>query len=341
MPKEIPVVYIFHGDDMFSMERAVEKMASALGDSGTAELNLAHLDGKTARFDEIRAVATTMPFLAERRLVILTNPLSHLSNEKTQKNFCAFLNELPPSTALVLLVEDHARNKMRQGKWEVVWDVLKKSHWLVKWQQKTKQKVLITEFRQPSSVGAMSVWIHKQAEQAGGKFSQEAAQTLAGYVGNDTQLASLEIEKLLTFVNWERQVETKDVEKLTVSERQVSVFDMVDAMALGNIQSATQLLQLLLEQEDPFMVFGMIVRQFRQLIMAREILDEHGDASQIQKELGGPMFVIKKLDQQARRFTAIELAEIYHRLLDLDQGIKTSKVTPDLGMNLFVAQIGR
>ena len=342
MAKEKPVVYIFHGDDVFSMEGAVGTMTAALGDEGTAELNLTRMDGKNARFEEIRSVALTMPFLAERRLVILSNPLARIRHDDSdeQKKFCAFLDEIPSSTGLVLLIEDHTRNKKIDGQWEKVWEVLKKTHWLMKWQEKTKQQALVVDFRLPEG-RAMNTWIQKQAQEAGGKFSVEAAQALAGYVENDTRLATLEIEKLLTYVNWERPVEARDVERLTVSERQVNVFDMVDELALGKIQSALQLLQKLLEQEDPMMVFSMIVRQFRYLIQAREILDEGGGAAQIQKELGILRFVAQKLEPQARGFTADELADIYHRLLDLDEGNKTSKVTLDLGMNLFIAEMSR
>jgi len=342
MSKEKPVIYIFHGDDMLSMERAVEKMVAALGESGAADLNFTRLDGRTARFEEIFTVATTMPFLAERRLVVVSNPLNLISNHSSneQKKICASLDQVPPSTALVLLVEDHAKNKNIKGHWQSVWDILKESHWLLQWQKNTKQQVLVTEFRLPVG-GAMNAWIQEQAQAAGGAFSPGAAQVLAGYVGNNTRQAALEIEKLLAYANWERPVEPRDVERLTVVEREVSVFDMVDAMAMGNLQAAARLLQDLLEQEDHFMVFGMIIRQFRQLVQAREILDEGGSTVQVQKEIGVPMFVAQNLERQARRFTMDELVEIYHRLLELDEGMKTSKMTPDLGMNLFIARMGR
>lgn len=340
MSKEKPVIYIFHGDDLYSMERAVEKMVSAMGDPATASLNYTRLDGKTASLEQLHAAANAMPFLAERRLVVVSNPFSHISNQNTgeQKNFCAFLDRVPPSTALVLMVEDRIKNKKVNEQWQSAWDVLKESHWLMRWQRDSGQRVLVTEFQLPSG-GAMSAWIQKQAQEYGGTFSASAAQTLAGYVGSDTRQAMREIEKLLAYVNWERPVEPRDVKQITVVAQEASVFDMVDALAMGSLQPAARLLQDLLEQEDPLMVFGMIIRQFRLLIQSREILDEGGGAAQIRKELQVLNFVAQNLERQAARFTLTQLLKIYHRLLDLDEGFKTSKMPPDLGMNLFIAKM--
>lgn len=341
MSKEKPVVYIFYGDDQYSIERAISDMSAGLGDSTMVDLNMVRLDAKAVGMDGIYNAASTMPFLADRRLVVVSHPLTHFTTEDSKKRFLTFLEKMPATTALVLIVEDQWKNKKNNhGQWEVFWETMRPNHWLMKWAAEKKERVLIKSFQQPGK-GAMNGWIQREAKDRGGEFSGPAAQTLALYVGNDTRLASLEIEKLLTYVNFERPVEIKDVELLTTSIEQSNVFGLVDAMAMGDLRTAMNQLQIFLESEDVFMLFGMVVRQFRQLIQTREILDEGGDSSQVQSYLGGPKFVAEKMEKQARRFTLQKLLTIYHRLLILDEQLKTSQVEPALGMSMFIAELGQ
>ena len=91
-----------------------------------------------------------------------------------------------------------------------------------------------------------------------------------------------EIEKLLTYVDFKAAVETADVKNLTASGLQSNVFDLLDAVSEGNPAMAVKNLEGLLEQSDPSNLFYLLVRQFRLLLQAREILDEGGSVSNIQ-----------------------------------------------------------
>ena len=87
------------------------------------------------------------------------------------------------------------------------------------------------------------------------------------------------------------------------------------------------------------MLFGMITRQFRLLLLAREYLNEGGNAAQIGAGIGVHEFVGKKLGQQVRLFTQDDLEKIYHFLLDTDASIKTGKVADVLALDLLLAGI--
>jgi len=340
MKPESAVVIIFHGDDVYAMSQKVEAFTQSLGDPAMVDLNTARLDGRSASDEEIRMAASSMPFLADRRLVVLTHPLAKLNTPSARERFTSFLDSLPPTTAFVMLIEDTYRNKKVNGEWQVVWDVLKDSHWLMKWTSTTDQKVSISEYRLPTGAG-MRAWVQQKAVELGGAFHPAAAQTLADQIGNDTRVATLEIEKLLTYVNFARQVEEDDVLLLTAAVHQTNVFDMVDALGQGDERKALRLLQELLEQEDPFAVFGMIARQFRLLLQTREVLDEGGGLDLVQKELGTARFVAEKMATQARRFSLQRLENIYHRLLDVDEAVKTSQMDFDLALELLVTEINR
>jgi len=117
------------------------------------------------------------------------------------------------------------------------------------------------------------------------------------------------------------------------------VFDFVDALSNGNGKSAQHLLHRLLETEDPFSLWGMVVRQFRLLIQAREILDGRGNQNDVARALGGHPFVAEKATQQAGRFSIESLEAIYRKLLKIDEGVKTSQITLDLALDALVVEL--
>lgn len=334
MADEKPIVYIFHGDDDYAMKQAVDGLYNQLGDASVADMNTTRLDGRQDKEDAIRTAAATLPFIADRRLVILTHPPVHLKEDAAKEHFIPLLNSLPPSAALVLLVEDQRR--FRAGSWH--WEVISTKHWLRKWSKDNPKRAFIKAFSLPRQ-SEMPGWIMKRAAEQGGEFSREGAQELSSLIDNDTRIASQEIMKLLTYVNFDRAVTAEDVDHLTAFSGNLNVFDMVDALALGSEQKAMALLKGLLEQEDPISLFFLITRQFRLLIQAREILDEGGGEAQLRKELSLPGFVAQKLTSQARRFELQHLMKIYHHLLEIDVWIKTGQMPTDLALELFVAEM--
>jgi DNA polymerase-3 subunit delta len=158
-------------------------------------------------------------------------------------------------------------------------------------------------------------------------------------VGTDTRQAAQEITKLLTYVNWSRPVTAADVEALSPLTAEPDVFAMVDALAAGKIGRAQRLLHRLLEAQDAFSTWGMIVRQFRLLLLAREVLDDRGGEPEAVKAMGVPLFVARKALGQARGFTMPRLEAIYHKLLEIDEAAKTGRMPLDVGMDILLVEL--
>ncbi len=70
-PNEKPVVYILHGDDPVEIEKFIGALVARMGDPTLVELNFSRLDARSTSESELRTAAMAMPFLAERRLVVL------------------------------------------------------------------------------------------------------------------------------------------------------------------------------------------------------------------------------------------------------------------------------
>jgi DNA polymerase-3 subunit delta len=185
----------------------------------------------------------------------------------------------------------------------------------------------------------MTGWIVNETKSQGGTIEPAAAARLAEMVGVNTRQAGQEIAKLLAYVNWERQVRVQDVEAVSIVTAEESIFDFVDSLSSGDGKSAQHLLHRLLENDDAFSLWGMVIRQFRLLLLAREVLDSRGGKEEVAQALGVHPFVAEKTAGQARRFTLPVLEQIYHRLLEIDEGAKTGQVTLDLALDTFVVEL--
>jgi DNA polymerase-3 subunit delta len=271
-----------------------------------------------------------MPFLAKRRMVVLKHPLARLNSPSARQKFLAQLEKIPSTTALVL-VEYKLLTEEKDRKRNAL-------HWLERWAREAGERVYLRAFPLPKGP-AMARWIQDQARAGGGQFTPRAAAMLATLVGDDPRLADQEIEKLLTYVNYHRPVEPEDVQSLTADTGQGDIFAMVDALASQDGRRALAMLQRLFEEQDPFSIFGMIVRQFRLLLLAREVMDGGGQVGDIARELRMPPFLADKIGSQARHFSMPLLESIYHRLLDLDEAMKTSRVQPGLALDTLVVAL--
>jgi DNA polymerase-3 subunit delta len=333
MAEGTPVVYIFHGEHEHAIARTIAGLQSRLGDPSTAEMNTTWVNGRSPSFmGPLENATRAMPFLSDRRLVVLTDPLGSMKSPTERDKFIALLKNIPETTRLVIvvprpLVDPRSR---RKGK----------LHWLEKWAQEKEQqgKVYLREFHLPKG-SEMTDWIHTQAQEAGGSFSPQAAAMLASLVGDDTRAAEQEIEKLLAYVNFDRVVEAEDVEKLTAYVAEASIFEMVDALGNQDGHKALRLLNQLLENDDPLRIFGMVARQFRLLFLTKELAGAGQRKDLIARQLGVPGFVAEKMMNQSRHFSQATLARIYHRLLEVDEAIKTGKIDGELALHTLVASL--
>ena len=333
-----PSLILLQGDDSIRVKELLAGYVAALGDESMAQLNTTRLNGEGLSLEALAADAGTMPFLAERRLIIVENARPWLGKFKKeeQEKVLALFEGLPETTLLVLQVED---GLVRKGR-ERFWEHQKSYEWLLKWVEahKALARVEICTLPDESEMGA---WILRQAKARQGAFRPDAARLLAAYVGNDTRRALLEVDKLLIYAGPSRQVEPADVMLLTAQEQEGNIFEFTDALGERNGGKAMRQFRLLSDASDIVELAPMIHRQFRLLIQAREIKDEGGRAADIQKQLGVLPFIAEKLNTQANRFTMPQLVGIYQRLVDIDEAMKTGGMPGDVAFELLIADLTR
>ena len=320
---ESPSVLILHGNDEFAIAAAIDKLCAGLGDPATADMNIARFDGRLGLdFEALNTAVNAAPFLAPRRVMVLVHPIAAFPSAPARKKFIDLLEKAQPTTLLIL----------------VEYDELKRDHWLLKWASQAGGRAGVHVYNMPRR-WEMPRWVEAEAKKQGGKIEPDAAARLSEMVGEDTRIAAQELTKLLTYVNFERPIRLLDVEKVSLVSAQASVFELVDALGQNDGKKAQRVLHQLLEDEEAFELWGMVIRQFRLLLQAREMLDERASAAEVQKALGLHEYVVQKVYNQAGRFSMTALESIYHKLLEIDEAAKTSQVPLDLALDTLIVEL--
>jgi len=331
-----PRFYLLHGPDEFGSAEFVGALKDKIGDPAMASLNTTIFDGRAVTLSDLRGACDALPFLSPRRLVIVESWLTKLltkgeeddgeaaaapiAAKETLTALAEYLPTLPETTALVFVEkrEIPERNPVLKAAAGGEWG-------FVKFFDVPKGEALVR-------------WTQARARQAGGEFTREAAQALAT-ADPDPRALDNEILKLLTYVDFARPVEVADVETLTPAGGEAKIFDLVDAIGQRRGPPAMRELHKLLEKEEPLYMLGMIVRQFRYILLAKEMLEARAGEADISKTLGLHPFPTEKICAQARNFSLPALEHIYRRLLDYDSEIKTGQVEAAAALDTLVASL--
>lgn len=327
--KEGCSVYLFLGDDLDRLQAAENAMIHKVEDPGMADLNIARLNGQTDALDELVKNIGLFPFGVEKRLVIYTDPLVRIHEKKELERWQKIVENVPPTTILVLLFPTIMVKKNKEWMWKSYAD----HHWFEQWAARKEDGYCFKEFRIPSQ-WELPARVIQMAEKEGGTIEKRAAEELARLAAGDTLLIRQEVKKLCTFANGERTISVEDVHLLCSAIPEEDVFAMVDAFALGDAPRALHHLKLMFANQDYARVFPMIVRQFRLLLLVKEALQE-GPASAVAEKLHESNFVVQKIIPQSKRFTMEELEHIYHALYDMDGDVKRGNITPEVGLELI------
>lgn len=335
--EEIPQadIYVIQGDDDLAVSDIVRELKERFSADGFGEMNFARLDGQSVSKSEFAAQVNTLPMLGSR-LVVLDDALALLKGKEDTTWLESLLGAMPPTTAVVLIIEDSKRFT-KEG---MVWQAVGSRHVLHKTISGLKQVSAWLEHPKPTQ-REMPEWIANQALEMKLALDSRAAAELANLVGDDQYLARQELIKAKTYAG-EGEPITRDMIRLLCSHsREEDVFAMVDAAGQRNPGKALALLNALLRDQPLLYVFSMVARQFRLLIIAKEIMQEGGDENAVVAEGNLHAFVAKKLATQAPRFSMPELMDIFHQLDRMDERAKTGDATLEVMLETLIADLSK
>jgi DNA polymerase-3 subunit delta len=329
------LLHVLIGEDDFSIRQSLEEIKKGVGDPTVLAANTTVLGGQ-ASLDQLRGTCETVPFLAEKRLVIVEGLLERFepknksgrkkaARRHEQQDECQatadYLSRIPDFTELVLVDSRIGNNNPLLRELAAVAQV--------------KSFPLLKEAR-------LRQWIERRVKGAGGSISPQALELLVRFVGSNLWIMANEVDKLVLFAGG-RRIEEGDIRAVVSYAQEASVFAMVDAILEFRAGVAEELLQQLLKQGAvPAYLLVMLSRQVQLMVRVKELRSQGKAPNEIQNKLGLTSdFVLRKVLEQADKYSLARLIEVYHRLLEADLAIKTGRYDGELALNILIAELGR
>jgi DNA polymerase-3 subunit delta len=184
-------------------------------------------------------------------------------------------------------------------------------------------------------------WVRQRVEEAGAAITPAAAALLGRLVGRNLWVLASEVEKLILYTAG-RRIEEADVHALTSAAREANIFELVDAVFDAKHARAETLLESLLQAgESPTGIIVMLHRQLRLILLCQEFQRQGLRDRALQQRLGLAWdFMLRRVQDQARRFSRRQIEDAYQRLLAADRAIKTGRYDGDLALNVLIVEIG-
>lgn len=342
---------LFHGKDEFSAREELARLRA----SGGFDVNQDTFYGEDADVAQIRVVCDTLPFLSERRLVVV------LGLPKPKRGAGDDEGDDEPDAAVSAPAAKPAGGKRGKGSGSgprafqqaladyaprtpdfttlvvVVPDALPATSPLLQAAQKHGK---VRQFTSPDGP-RLEDWIARRAENAGASVSPDAARLLIEMAGKDLRLLDGEINKLATYVGQGGEIRPDAVRTLSVSVNQAVIFDLTDALLRRDRRRSLALLHAFLtDGQAPLAIVGMIASQTRALIQVKALSERGMRAGQIAETAGLAPYTVEKSLPLARQFSFAQLEDAHHALLRTDIALKSSAVTPEMALDLLTMEFG-
>lgn len=307
-------IYLLYGDEAYLRRSYKNKLKSALVAPGDT-MNYTYFEGKNLNPREIIDLAETMPFLVEKRVIII-------ENSGFFKNACeelaVYLKDVPETVVLIFVeTEVDKRGKMYKA---------------VKANGRAVEMPVQDEAK-------LKAWAGSILRREGKNIRESTMDRLLNKTGTDMENIGSELEKLICYTAGRDIIEDEDVEAVCTTRVSNQIFDMVEAIAKKNRKTAFKLYyDLLTLKEPPMRILFLIARQFNLLLQVRELSKSVRDNRVIAEKTGLHGFVVGKYVSQAKNFRTETLRQALEDCVTAEEGVKTGKVNDIMSVELLIVK---
>lgn len=325
--EKIRELYFFSGEEIYLMDKALEELIKSLLTEDLQSINLSYLDGKTSDLDSLKLSCETLPFLSNKRIIVLNNPDSMEDLVKNQEEVIAYLKTLGDHQTLI--IADRKSN-------------IKKSTKLYKFIKEINCNV---NFEKLKGV-ELNSWIIDRFKLNGKILANSNISYFlrtSSYLSRniDSTLYDLENEiKKLSALSQRKEITNEDMDKVLIKNIDRNIFDLLEAISKNNSDKAISIFNQIYTMNEPIQkIIFMIARQFRLLNAIKLHLSKGYGNKEIQLKLGIKPYEFSKLVKQVGSFSQKTLNEILENILETDKNLKTRPSDQKLEMELLLVKL--
>jgi len=298
------------GANSFLREETLRQLVTAFI-ATHGDLALERIDGEEVEFSQLRQALTGLPFLANKKMVLIRSPSANkLFAEKFEQLFLEI-----PDTTDVIMVEPKLDKRSRYYKF------LQRA----------------TDFRDYAELdhNGLITWLRARASQQGGSLSAADARYLIERVGLYQQQLASDLDKLLLY---NPTISRSTIELLTDPTPQSTIFQLLESAFAGNPR---RVIALYREQRDlkiePTQIIALLVWQLHILCIIKTAGTR--DPSFIAREAKLNPYVVNKSLSIARSLSLQRLKGLVADLLRIDSRSKLEPIDSDEALQLYLLNI--
>lgn len=306
------MIYLIHGeDDFLSSEKLIFFKKGSIKKYG--DFNMIEYNSENFDMEKFANEIKSMPFLSDKRVVILENVLSSAKKDERKKLIETATNTGDQTVIIFFENKDLLPYKAK--------DRIKEIEDFI---GKIDPKNVF--HYQNLDLARLNLWVGARLKSKGFEIEPKALNGLVALVGNNTRQIDNEIKKLTSYKYKEKVINSEDVLKLVRANVDTNIFSLTDALAKKDLKTAQKILKNIIDSgEEIYGVLSMIAFQFRNLILIKLAEAEKIPQQKLLAETKMNPYVHKKTSQQVRNFTLEKLKYIYHLIFETNLSIKTGK----------------
>ena len=329
------LVHLLFGDDDFSLGEHLASLKATVQPAELRDVNITVLDGTRLQFSELTSNCDTVPFLAEKRMVVVEGLLSRFERRAPSRSSASQNADPSPDISEWKALADYLPTVPETTELVFTDGALGRGNRLL---ASIRPHANVSTF---PTLGAAQVrrWINDRATATETEIEPAAVDLLIETIGSDLRAIAAELDKLSVY-RWGGTITAQDVYDLVSYSREASIFAAVDAIVEGAPQKAIAAVETLLRDGRPAAyILTMIARQVRLLLLAKELKANRAQPSEQGRRLGLSGYPLQKAMQQEQRFTAQRLVAVHGLLLEADLAMKSSSVGDELLLDMLIAQV--
>lgn len=309
-------LYLLYGEEAYLRRQYRDKLRAALVPADDT-MNCSVYSGKDINASEVVDLAGTMPFFAERRVIIIENS-GWLKSGNDQ--FLALVKAIPDTTYLILVEEEtDKRSKLYKA-------------------VTANGYAALCEMQDEAT---LRKWVMGLLKKENKLITPGALTLLLDKTGTSMENIRREVEKLVCYKYYDEGITASDVEELCIVQIQNQIFDMVEAVAQKKQKQALKLYyNLLALKEAPMKILALIARQFNMLLQVKEMKSKGYHESDIAKQTGlNPYYLKKKYIPQAAQFKQAQLETALKACVEAEEAVKTGRMPDLLSVELIIVSL--
>ncbi|MBQ7097602.1 MAG: DNA polymerase III subunit delta [Clostridia bacterium] len=318
-------LYFFFGEEQFLLENKIRAIKSRLVDKDFEEFNYTKLDGKKVSADEIESALLSVPVMAEKKLVVVSN--TNIFGNAKAKDFtkiCEAVSDIPEYMTVIFTEKEFDKKKEKNL------DVFKKNGEIVKFDLLSPKQI--------------ELWLEKSFEEKGKTVLAGDLSKMVALCGQSMSNVYNEYQKLLNFVGERSKITIEDIEAVVSKSVDARIFDMIDNIAEGRTKTVFEELNALKSSgENPSTVLSLISSRMGELLMVKQLNDERVPADKIAEyfEPRKHPFVVKKLTEQSRRFGLKYLREMTQKGMEYTVSVRSGLLDKWIAVEIYVSELAK